>query len=110
MLCNRYGLPIAARSLGEFQEASEEPVSIAILAERATRKFAQRTAARRVELKMARRLRLLLDHRSQRTCSLVVPWRRAILNSTIGKPYRLHNTKDCCLPIRDEREQLIRVV
>jgi hypothetical protein len=57
VLCNRYGLPTAARSLGEFQEASEAPVSMAILAERATRKFAQRTAARRVELKMARRLR-----------------------------------------------------
>ena len=57
MLCNRYGLAIAARSLGEFQEASEAPVSIAILAERATRKSAQRTAARKVELKMARRLR-----------------------------------------------------
>src|SRR5262249_55234790 len=57
VLCNRYGLAIAARSLGEFQEASEAPVSIAILAERATPKFAQRTAARRVELKMARRLR-----------------------------------------------------
>src|SRR5436853_6045676 len=57
VLCNRYGLPIAARSLGEFQEASEPPVSFAILAERATRKFAQRTAAWKVELKMARRLR-----------------------------------------------------
>jgi hypothetical protein len=57
VLCNRYSLPIAARSLGEFQEASEAPVSIAILAEQATRKFAQRTAARRFELKMARRLR-----------------------------------------------------
>src|SRR5919197_504694 len=57
VLCNRYGLPIAARSLGEFQEASEGAVSVAILAERATRKFAQRTAAWRVELKMARRLR-----------------------------------------------------
>src|SRR5436853_1874686 len=57
VLCNRYGLPIAARSLGEFQEASEAPVSIAILAERATPKFDQRTAARRVELKMSRRLR-----------------------------------------------------
>src|SRR5947209_19480423 len=57
VLCNRYGLPIAARSVGEFQEASEAPVFIAILAERATPKFDQRTAARRVELKMARRLR-----------------------------------------------------
>ena len=27
-----------------------------------------------------------------RTCSLVAPWRRAILNSTIGKSYWLHNT------------------
>jgi len=43
--------------LGEFQEASEAPVFIAILAERSTPKFDQRTAARRVELKMARRLR-----------------------------------------------------
>jgi len=57
VLCNWYGLPIAATSLGEFQEASEVPVFFAILAERATRKFAQRTAARRVELKTARRLR-----------------------------------------------------
>ena len=48
MLCNWYGLPIAAWSLVEFQEASEAPVSIAILAERATPKFDQRTAARRV--------------------------------------------------------------
>jgi len=45
VLCNRYALPIAARSLGEFQEASEAPVSVAIPAERATQKFAQRTAA-----------------------------------------------------------------
>src|SRR6185295_6974829 len=57
VLCNRYDSPIAARILGEFQEASEAPVSTAILVERATRKFAQRTAARRVELKMVRRLR-----------------------------------------------------
>jgi len=57
VLCNRYGLAIAARSLGEFQEVSEAPVSMAILTEGATPKFAQRTAARMVELKMARRLR-----------------------------------------------------
>ena len=49
MLCNRYGLAIAARGLGEFQGASEAPVSVVILVERATPKFAQRTAARRVE-------------------------------------------------------------
>ncbi len=59
LLCNRYALPIAARSLGELQGGSETPVSIAIQAEQATRKFAQRTAARRVELKMSRRLRCL---------------------------------------------------
>ena len=57
VLCNRYGLPIAAKSFGEFQEASEAPVSFAILAEQVTRKFAERIAARRVALKMARRLR-----------------------------------------------------
>ena len=48
MLCNRYGLAIAARSLGEFQGASEALVSVVILAERATWEFAQRTAARAV--------------------------------------------------------------
>jgi len=48
---------MAARSLGEFQEASEAPVSAPLQVERATRKFAERTAARRVELKMAWRLR-----------------------------------------------------
>src|SRR5437870_9836739 len=58
VLCNWYGLPIAARSLGEFQEASEAlPRKRSGLAERATPKFAQRTAVRRVELKTARRLR-----------------------------------------------------
>src|SRR6266487_5664094 len=57
VLCNQYGLPMAARSLGEFQGVSEAPVSHVILVERATRKFAQRTAARRVELKMGLRLR-----------------------------------------------------
>ena len=56
-LCNRYGLPMAARSLGEGQETSEAPVSSAILAKRVTLTFAQRTAARRVELKMVRHLR-----------------------------------------------------
>src|SRR6266436_7605406 len=57
VLCNRYGLPIAAKSFGEFQEASEAPVSFAILAEQTTRKFAEGIAARRGELKMARRPR-----------------------------------------------------
>ena len=58
VLCNRYGFPIAARSLCEFEEASEVlPRKRSGLAERATRKFGQRTSARRVELKMACRLR-----------------------------------------------------
>ena len=35
---------------------------------------------------------LLVAHRSQRTCLLLASWRGAILNSTIGKSYRLHNT------------------
>ena len=46
VLCNRYDFTIATRSLGEFGGASEAPVSAAILAQGATRKFAQRTAAR----------------------------------------------------------------
>src|SRR5262245_5541440 len=57
VLCNRYGFTIATMSLGEFQGASEAPVSAATLAKGETRKFAQRTVARRVELKMARRQR-----------------------------------------------------
>ncbi len=57
VLCNQYGLPIIARSFGEFQEASEALPRKLWLAERAMRKFAQRTAARRVELKVAQRLR-----------------------------------------------------
>jgi hypothetical protein len=92
VLYNRYGLPIAARSLGEFQEASDAPVSVAIPAERATRKFAQRTAARRVELKTARRLRCISLTGRKEHARFIAPWRRAILNSTIGKSYRLHNT------------------
>jgi len=62
------------------------------LAEGATRKFAQGTAARRVELKMDRRRRCFSVAGRKGTCSLVAPWRRAILNSTIVKAYRLHNT------------------
>src|SRR5207247_9928253 len=78
VLCNRYGLPIAARSLGEFQEASEAPVFIAILAERATPKFDQRTTARRDELKMARRLRCV----SVTARKGQAPWARLC-----GRPY-----------------------
>ena len=92
MLCNRYGFTIATRSLGEFGGATEAPASPAMLAEGATRKFAQGTAARRVELKMDRRRRCFSVAGRKGTCSLVAPWRRAILNSTIVKAYRLHNT------------------
>src|SRR5262249_42899072 len=57
VLCTRYGLIMAARSLGEFQGGSEAlPRKHSGLVERAPRKFAQRTGAGRVELKMARRL------------------------------------------------------
>jgi len=47
------------KSTGEFQGASEAPAPKAFGAvhERATQKAAQRTTARRVELKMVRRLR-----------------------------------------------------
>jgi len=48
---------MAARSLGECQGVREAPVSAAIQVERATPKLAQGTAARRVEMKMVRRLR-----------------------------------------------------
>jgi hypothetical protein len=92
VLCNRYGFTIATRSLGEFGGASEAPASAAILAEGGTRKFAQGTAARRVELKMDRRRRCFSVAGRKGTCPLVAPWRRAILNSTIVKAYRLHNT------------------
>ncbi len=47
----------AAWVLGVGQGASEAPISGEILAERATPAGAQRTAARRVALKTARRLR-----------------------------------------------------
>jgi hypothetical protein len=82
---------MAVRSLSEFQGASEAPVSIVILVERATRKFAQKTAARRVELKwacacVASRSQVAKDMLPRRSLA------PAILNSTIGKPYRLHNT------------------
>src|SRR5204863_1988379 len=77
---------------GEFVGASEAPASAVILAEGGTRKFAQGTAARRVEFKMDRRRRCFSVASRKGTCSLVAPWRRAILNSTILKAYRLHNT------------------
>src|SRR5947207_10911118 len=77
---------------GEFVGASEAPASAVTLAEGGTRKFAQGTAARRVELKMDRRRRCFSVAGRKGTCPLVAPWRRAILNSMIVKAYRLHNT------------------
>src|SRR6516225_6218570 len=47
----------AAGQLAVFQGASEAPISELIRAERATRKNSQLAAARRVALKMGRRLR-----------------------------------------------------
>ena len=47
----------AAWGLGAGQGASEAPVSVRILVERATLAGTQKTAARRVALKTARRLR-----------------------------------------------------
>ena len=50
-------LGFAAGQLAVFQGASEAPISELIRAERATRKNSQLAAARRVALKMGRRLR-----------------------------------------------------
>src|ERR1700745_1410876 len=50
-------LGFAAGQLAVFQGASEVPISGSIRAERATRKNRQLAAARRVALKMSRRLR-----------------------------------------------------
>src|SRR5436190_18893226 len=77
---------------GEFVGASEAPASAAILAEGATRKFAQGTAARRVELKMDRRRRCFSVAGRKGTCSL----RRALaachfeLNDCKGIPVTQH--------------------
>ena len=92
MLCNRYGLPIAARSLGEFQEASEAPVSIAILAERATPNSTKELRPGRLSSKWpaakARR-----GSMSFTTCDRDATQAPGHFNSTIGKPFRLHNTR-----------------
>jgi hypothetical protein len=52
-----YNGGVAAGQLAVFQGASEAPISGSIRAERATRKNSQLDAARRVALKMGRRLR-----------------------------------------------------
>ena len=52
-----YNGDVAAGQLAVFQGASEAPISGFIRAERATRKNSQPPAARRVVLKMGRRLR-----------------------------------------------------
>ena len=52
-----YNGDIAAGQLAVFQGGSEAPISEFIRAERATRKNGQLAAARRVALKMGRRLR-----------------------------------------------------
>jgi|SRR6516164_5674826 len=52
-----YSGDIAAGQLAVFQGASEAPISESIRVERATRKNSRLAAARRVALKMGRRLR-----------------------------------------------------
>src|SRR5882724_8915543 len=52
-----YNDDVAAGQLAVFQGASEAPISESIRVERATRKNSQLAAARRVALKMGRRLR-----------------------------------------------------
>src|SRR5580704_2179326 len=52
-----YNGDVAAGQLAVFQGASEAPISGSIRAERATQKNSQPAAARRVSLKMGRRLR-----------------------------------------------------
>src|SRR5215469_5139606 len=52
-----YNDDVAAGQLAVFQGASEAPISGFIRVERATRKNSQLAAARRVALKMGRRLR-----------------------------------------------------
>jgi len=52
-----YNDDVAAGQLAVFQDASEAPLSGFIRVERATRKNSQPAAARRVALKMGRRLR-----------------------------------------------------
>jgi NAD(P)-dependent dehydrogenase (short-subunit alcohol dehydrogenase family) len=52
-----YSRDVAAGQLAVFQGASEAPISRSIRVERATRKNSQMAAARRVALKMGRRLR-----------------------------------------------------
>src|SRR6266436_974997 len=74
---------IAGENFDVFQDAREVAVSVAILSERATRKNAKGPPARRVAMKMARRLR----------CSSVTPWRRAILIATNVKVFRRQDTK-----------------
>ena len=93
VLCNRYGLPIAVTTLGEFQRASEALVSVVILAERDfSRKFAQRTEAREGWVENGAAPALLLGRRSQRD---MLP-RRALaaghfeLNDCKGIPVTQH--------------------
>ena len=62
----------AAWGLGAGQGASEAPVSVRILVERATPAGTQKTAARRVALKTARRLRCS----SVAVRNGIAPWRR----------------------------------
>ena len=58
---------------------------------------------------MARRLRCVSLTGRNGHARFVAPWRRAILNSTIGKSYRLHNTSKPFSYSNDEcRTELFR--
>src|SRR5271165_1916691 len=58
---------------GPSRTGGRAPISGSIRAERATRKNSQLVAARRVALKMGRRLALLVGYVSIEICALLVP-------------------------------------
>jgi len=80
-----YNSDVAAGQLAVFQGASEAPISESIRVERATRKNNQPAAARRVALKMGRRLRC--PSVTYRASPARTPCRRPILNATASLLY-----------------------
>jgi hypothetical protein len=79
-----YNGDVAAGQLAVFQGASEAPISGSIRVERATRKNSQLAAARRVALKMGRRLR----------CSSVTSRTIFILPAYGGLPVSIKMVRD----------------
>src|SRR5271166_5653525 len=87
-----YNGDVAAGQLAVFRGASEAPISGFIRVERATRKNSQLTAARRVALKMGRRLRCSsVTYRLRYAPSTASPARTALpvahLNATTSPLY-----------------------